>query len=170
MFLYISPSTVCNLSGNQTFCGYHSCADEHVICGHFCSSLSMKVLVATPSIVSLEYNGSINSRSSFAKKIGDYTKWLSWNVIPYARIWLGFTRVLSMVSPIHISLLSIRIMVSYVSELAYSVGVWTIGTAFMISYSSVYGATSHSLPVKCMTMQLDPQTIEFACDSISIVL
>ena len=93
MFIDISSSTVLEILGKQTFCGYHSCADEQVTCGHVCSSLSAGVLVANQSIVPLEENGSIKSWSSVAMEIGASEKGLSWNVILYAHSWLGFTRV-----------------------------------------------------------------------------
>ena len=103
-------------------------------------------------------------------KIGASTKGLSCNVIPYAHSWLGFTRVWSMVSHIQIDSLRIRIVVYPVSGFLYAVSAWTIGTSFMVSYLSVCGAKSHSLPIKCMTMQLEPQNIESACESRSIVM
>ena len=73
------------------------------------------------------------------------------------------------ISPIHIALLRISILVYPVSVLLYDVASWTIGTDFMVSYVSVYGAMSHYLPEKCMTMQLDPQKrvrvrIQLHCD------
>ena len=82
---------------------------------------SMGVLVVTPSIVSFEENRSIKSRSSVDMKIGASAKGLSCNVIPYARNWLGFTSVQSMIAPIQIDLLRIRIVVSPVSGLTYAV-------------------------------------------------
>ena len=75
-----------------------------------------------------------------------------------------------MVSHIQISSLRIKIVVSPVSGLLYAVADLTIGTAFMVFYASVYGATSNYLPVKCMTMQLEPQKIMPVCKSISIVI
>ena len=75
-----------------------------------------------------------------------------------------------MVSLIYVAPLRISIVVSPVSGLLYAVTPWTIGTAFMVLYASVYGATSHYLPVKCMMMQLKPQKIVSACESSSIVL
>ena len=73
--------------------------------------------MVTPSIVPLEDNGIIKSWSSVAMKIGASEKGLSWTVIPYALSWLGFARAISIVSPIHIALLSIRTVVSPVSGL-----------------------------------------------------
>ena len=146
IFFDISSSTLRGLLGKQTFCGTHSCADKQVICGQVCISLSVGVLVVTPSIVNLEENGSTKLWSSFARKIGAYAKGLSWTVIPYARSWLGFTIVWSMVSPIYIALLRIRIVVSPLSVLFYAVSTRTIVTAFMVLYASLYGATSHTLP------------------------
>ena len=136
IFLAIYSSTLCELLGKQILYGYHSCANEQVKYGHVCSSLSAGALVVNPSIV-----------PSVATKIRDSAKGLSWTIIPYACNWLGFTRVWSMVSPIQIALLRIRIVVSPVSLLSYTEADWTIGTAFMVSYASVYGATSHYLPV-----------------------
>ena len=48
-----------------------------------------------------------------------------------------------MVSPIQIAFLRISIVVSCVSLLFYTVDVSTIGTEFMVSYVSVYGAMSY---------------------------
>ena len=121
MFLDISPSTVRELLGKRKICGSHSFTDEQVTYGHVCSSLSMRVIVVTPSIVLLESNGSIKSWSSVATKIGDYAKGPSWNVILFAHGWLGFTRVCYMVSPIQIYSLRIRILVSPVSGFLYAV-------------------------------------------------
>ena len=89
----ISSSTVHEILGKQKFCGSYSCTDKQVTCGHACSSLAVGVIVVTPSIVSLEDNGSIKSWSYVAMKNGDFAKGLSWTVIPYVRSWLGFTRV-----------------------------------------------------------------------------
>ena len=103
-------------------------------------------------------------------KIGASAKGLSWTFILYASGWLDFTRVWSMVSPIYITPLSISIVVSPVSGLFYAVAAWTVGTNFMVSHASVYGATFYSFSVKFMTMQLKPQTIVSACESSSIIL
>ena len=62
------------------------------------------------------------------------------------------------------------IVVSPVSGLSNTVAAWTILTDFMVFYAPVYGATSHYLPVKWMTMQLDPQTIMSICKSSYILL
>ena len=159
MLLDISSSTVRELLGNQTFCGSYSCADKQVTFGHVCSSFSVEVLVGTPSIGHLEDNKIIKSWSSVATKIGASSKGLYLTVIPYARSWLGFTRLWSVVSHIQISLLRISIVLSPVSWFPYAVAAWTIGTAFMVFYASVYGVTSHSLPVKCTTMQLELQKL-----------
>ena len=165
-FLDISSSTVRELLGKLTFYGSYSYANKQVIFGLVCSYFYMGVLVATPSIVPLKDNDSIKSWSSVAMKIGASARGLHWNVIPYAWNWLGFTRVLSMVALVQISLLRIRIMVSPVLGLWYDVASWTTGTDFIFSYASVYGAMSHPFPVKYMTMQLDPQKIVSACESI----
>ena len=170
MFLDISYSTVRELLGNQTFCGYHPCANKQVTCGQVCSSLSVGFLVVTPSIVSFEENEIIKSWSSVSMKIVASEKGLSSTIISYAHSWLVFNRVWYIISPIQIDLLSIRIVVSPVSGLLYAVFAWTIGPAFIVSYTSVYGATSHSLTVKSTTMQLEPQTVASACESRSILL
>ena len=81
----------------------------------------MGVLVVNPSIVPSEDTGSIQSWSSVATKIEAYAKVLYWTVISYARNWLGFTSVQSMIAPIQIDLLRIRIVVSPVSGLTYAV-------------------------------------------------
>ena len=138
--------------------------------GHVCSYFSVGFLVVTLIIVTLEDNGSIKSWFSVAMKIGASAKGLSWTVIPYASNWLVFTRVWYMVAPIYIALLRIRIVVSPVSGLFYAVDDWTMGTVFMVSYTSVYVTTSHYLPLKYMTMQLEPQTRLPAYESRYIVL
>ena len=50
-------------------------------------------------------------------------------------------------SPIYISLLKIKIVLSPVSGLLYDVAACTIGTVFMVSYASFHGVTSHYLPI-----------------------
>ena len=93
MLLAISSSTARYLLGKKIFCGYHSCTNKQVTCGHICSSLSMGVLLVNRIIVPLEDNRSIKSWSSIAMKIGAYEKVLSLTVIPYAHNWLVFSRV-----------------------------------------------------------------------------
>ena len=170
MFLDISSSRIQKLLGKQTFYVTYSCTDKQVTHGHVCSSLSVGFLVVTPSIVPFEDNGSINSWSSAAMKIGDSEKGLSWTLVPYARNWLGFTRVWSVASRIHIALLGMRIVVSPVLGLLYTVAAWNINTAFIVSCASVYGATSHSYPVKCIMMKLETQTIVSKCESRYIMI
>ena len=170
IFLDVSSSTLIELLGKQTFCGSHSCADKQVTCGHVCSSLYVGDLVVTLGIVFLENNGRIKSWSSVDVNVGDSAKGFSWTVIPYERSWLGFTRVWYMVLPIQIASLRIRIVVYPGSVLSYDVAAWIIDIDCMVLYASVYGVTSHYFPVKCMTMQLDPQTIVSACESSFIVL
>ena len=75
MFLAVSSSTVHEVFGKRTFYGYHSCANKKVTCGHVCSSFSVGVLVVTPSIVTLEDNGSIKSFPYVATKMGILQKY-----------------------------------------------------------------------------------------------
>ena len=80
----------------------------------------MEIIFITGSETT-QNNGIMKSWFYIAMEIGASAKGLSSNIIPYARNEFFSVRVRSMVAPIHITSLRIRIVVSPASGLMYAV-------------------------------------------------
>ena len=101
----LPPAKCKRAGGNLTRCGSHRCCDERVMWLHVCSSSSVRVRVSAILLVPWTASGNTKSPSSVIMYRGASLYGLSWTLIPKWLIWLGLTKVWSILSLIHNPLL-----------------------------------------------------------------
>ena len=150
-------------------CGFHSFYKGRTICRHVDNSSPVGVLVCASMVVPSTINGSTKSRSGDSIYNGELLYRFSCTVTPKCCNLLGLTNVCSIVVFIHNPSCSIMMRVSANSNDVHTVAAETMGTFLIASYSSLYGNTSHYLPVSDNNIKLCLNTIVSAWVSISIL-